>query len=82
MKINNKKIKSLFLLSLVGSGVGQQVSENQTEMAYSNEISFNSLPQMGTNFTSAKITQESPVQNLLAAGSSILVGINGPNGTL
>jgi len=52
MKINNKQIKSLFLLSLLGSSLGQEEkSTNQTEIAHSNGLSFNSLPEMGTNFT-------------------------------
>lgn len=46
MKINNKQIKSLVLLSLVGSGLGKEESSNNQS-----ELTLNSLPQIGTNFT-------------------------------
>ena len=62
MKINSKTIKSLFLLSLVGSASAkEEKSTNQTEIAYSNVIGLNLLPQMGANLTRTEITQESPV---------------------
>jgi len=77
MKINSKTIKSLFLLSLVGSASAKEEnSKNQSE------INLNLLPQMMLNLTEEGNTDKGPVQNLLAAGSSILVGINGPNGTV
>lgn len=77
MKINSKTIKSLFLLSLVGSASAKEEnSKNQSE------INLNLLPQMMLNLTEEGNTDKGPVQNLLAAGSPILVGINGPNGTV
>ena len=82
ININNKKIKSLFLLSLVGSSVGQQASENQTEALVPSATSYPVLPQLSTNFTSAEIIQKGPEQNVLIAGYPILVGINGINGTV
>lgn len=82
MKINNNKIKSLFLLSLVGSGVGQQTTNNQTEALVPSEISYPILPQSTTNFTSSKITQEGPEQNVYDAGYPTLLGINGLNGAV
>jgi len=82
MKINNNKIKSLFFLSLVGAGVGQQVSENQTEALVPSATSYPVLPQLSTNFTSAEIIQESPEQNVLIAGYPILVDINGIDGAV
>ena len=75
MKINNNKIKSLFLLSLVGSSLAKEEKpDNQTEITHSNEISFNSLPEMGTNFTHGKVTKrDNPKQNVLMAGSRIAI---------
>jgi hypothetical protein len=55
MKINNKQIKSLFLMSLLGSGLGkEEKSTNQTEVAHPNGINLNSLPQMASNLTVGK----------------------------
>src|SRR6185312_2628844 len=51
MKINNNKIKSLFLLSLVGSGLAKEEKSNNQSEITSNEINLNSLPQMGVNLT-------------------------------
>jgi len=46
MKINSNKIKSLVLLSLVGSNLAkEEKTDNQTE------LTLNSLPQITTNFT-------------------------------
>jgi len=46
MKINSNKIKSLFLLSLVGSNLAkEEKTDNQSE------LTLNSLPQITTNFT-------------------------------
>ena len=46
MKINSNKLKSLFLLSLVGSNLAkEEKTDNQSE------LTLNSLPQIGTNFT-------------------------------
>jgi len=65
MKINNKQIKSLFLLSLVGSNLAkEESSNNQTEIAHSNEINLNSLPQLGVNLTDAKITDENSSEQI------------------
>lgn len=82
MKINNNKIKSLFLLGLVGSGVGQQTTNNQTEALVPGKTIYPVLPQLTTNFTSSKIIQESPEQNMLLAGYPTLLGINGLNGAV
>ena len=82
MKINNNKIKSLFLLSLVGLGLGKEEQQNQTEALVPGKTIYPVLPQLTTNFTSAEIIQESPVQNMLIAGYPILVGISGLNGTV
>jgi len=53
MKINLNNIKSLFFLSLVGSGWGKKeksTSKSKTlTTAYPSAISFDSLPQIGTN---------------------------------
>ena len=46
MKINNNKLKSLILLSLVGSA-----STNEEKPTSQSELTLNSLPQMGVNFT-------------------------------
>jgi len=46
MKINSNKLKSIFLLSLVGSNLAkEESSKNQSE------LTLNSLPQIGANFT-------------------------------
>jgi len=46
MKINSNKLKSIFLLSLVGSNLAkEESSKNQSE------LTLNSLPQITTNFT-------------------------------
>jgi hypothetical protein len=59
MKINNNKIKSLFLLSLVGSGAGKDKNlTNQSEIAYPNGINLNSLPKLVSNLTDKKFTDE------------------------
>jgi len=68
INLNNKKIKSLFLLSLVGSSSAKE--NNQTGIS-SNEINLNSL-----NLTDAKVADESSVQNVLVAGSPILITAN------
>lgn len=60
-----KKLKSLFLLSLVGSGLGKdKKADNQTE------INLNSLPQMGANFTKR---EDNSNQTLLFAGYPIII---------
>ena len=46
MKINSNKIKSLFLLSLVGSNLAKE-----EKMDNQSELTLNSLPQITTNFT-------------------------------
>jgi len=52
MKINNNKIKSLFLLSLAGSVLAkEEKANNQTEITYSDGVRLNSLPQLATNLT-------------------------------
>ena len=70
------------MLSLVSSGTGQQTSNSQSEITYPSKISFNSLPQMTANLTEERNAGKGPVQNLLAAGSPILVGSSGPNGVV
>lgn len=76
MKINNNKIKSLFLLSLVGSGLGkEEKANNQTEI-----LNANQFPTVATNFTDAKITDKGSEQNVLVAGASALFGANTTNG--
>jgi hypothetical protein len=83
MKINNNKIKPLFLLSLVGSNLAkEEKTTNQSKIVYPDGKNLNSLPQLATNLTDTKITNESPYQNVLVAGYPILVSINGLNGTL
>jgi hypothetical protein len=68
MKINNNKIKSLILLSLLGSGSAKEEnSTNQSEIA-SNGINLNSLPQMATNLTKR---EDNPDQILVYAGLPI-----------
>jgi hypothetical protein len=69
MKINNHKVKSLTLLSLIGSTSAKKGNQS--------EINLNSLPQMGTNLTSAKITKRDEVyQKVYVAGTPALFGIN------
>jgi hypothetical protein len=66
ININNRKIKSLVLLSLVGSGLGKEEnSKNQTQ------INLNSLPQLATNLTKR---EDSPDQTLFYAGYPIDFG--------
>jgi len=51
INLNNNKIKSLFLLSLVGSGLGkEEKTNNQTEIA-SKEINLDFLPKIAANLT-------------------------------
>ena len=72
MKINNKQIKSLFLMSLVGSGVGQEEnSNNQTEITYPNETNLNSLPKLATNLTAGENDSD---PTLIFAGYPISFG--------
>jgi hypothetical protein len=82
MKINNNKIKSLFLLSLVGSGLTkEEKSNNQTGIA-DNGVSLNSLPQLATNLTDTKIADESPERNVYAAGTPALFSVRSINGVV
>src|SRR6185295_19882346 len=67
MKINNNKIKSLFLLSLVGSGLGNQESQSQSEIPH-----LNSLPRMATNLTER---QSNSNQTLVFAGYPISLSV-------
>src|SRR6185436_5323905 len=46
MKINSNKLKSLILLSLVGSA-----STNEEKPTNQSELTLNSLPEIGTNLT-------------------------------
>jgi hypothetical protein len=72
MKINNHKVKSLTLLSLIGSTSAKKGNQS--------EINLNSLPQMGTNLTSAKITKrDNPLQKVLMAGSPINIAGKEPD---
>ncbi|CAI2192939.1 12679_t:CDS:1 [Funneliformis geosporum] len=72
MKINNNKIKSLFLLSLVGSGLAKEENaKNQTEIL-SDGINLNSLPQMATNLTKR---ENDPDKTLIFAGYPISLGV-------
>ncbi|CAG8449701.1 11237_t:CDS:2 [Racocetra fulgida] len=80
MKINSKKIKSLFLLSLVGSASGKEEKpNNQTEISYPVEMnpkemfkSINYSWEFAAN--DEKIADKVPGQNLLAADSSVSLG--------
>lgn len=64
MKVNSQKIKSLFLLSLLGSSLGkEEKSDNQTEISYPN-----SLPKLATNLT-AEGNETEPI--LVYAGMPI-----------
>ena len=77
MKVNSNKIKSLILLSLVGSSTtNEQKSTNQSK------LTLNSLPQIGTNFTSSKITQRDSGQNVYVAGVPVLFTFKRNDGSL
>jgi hypothetical protein len=65
MKINSKKIKSLFLLGLVGSGATRQASNNQTGVLNDNQLS-----EMATNLTKR---EDTPDPRVLFAGYPIIV---------
>jgi hypothetical protein len=67
MKINNNKIKSLFLLSLVGSGLAkEESSKNQTAILNDNQI-----PQMAADLTER---QNNPDKTLFFGGMPIAFG--------
>jgi hypothetical protein len=68
MKINNKKIKSLILLSLVGSGLGKE--NNHTEIAHPKGINLNLLPQIAVNLTKR---EDNPDELLIFAGYPIVL---------
>jgi len=66
MKINNNKIKSLFLLGLLNSVAGKdKKSNNKSEI-----LATNQLPQLATNLTER---QNNPNPTLIFAGHPILV---------
>jgi hypothetical protein len=75
MKINNQNVISLALLSLIGSTSAKKGNQS--------EINLNSLPQMGTNLTSAKITKRDEVyRKVYVAGNPALFGLNTDNGVV
>ncbi|CAG8632015.1 15_t:CDS:2 [Paraglomus brasilianum] len=83
MKLNNEKIKSIFLLSLVGSGTGQQSADNQTEVLINSGTNHLALPQLVTNFTHTKMAQEGDSeQNVYVAGASVLFTFKRKDGSL
>ena len=63
MKINSNKIKSLILLSLVGSA-----STNEQKPTNQSELTLNSLPQIGANFT-----KREDDKNSILSGSKLSV---------
>jgi hypothetical protein len=71
MRINSNKLKSLILLSLVGSNLAkEEKTDNQSE------LTLNSLPQIGTNFTKRE-NETDPTY--LFAGMPIYLGSFGGN---
>jgi len=83
MKINSNKLKSLFLLSLLGSGTGQQSTDNQTEVLVDSGTNHPVLPQLVTNFTYIKMAQEDdPKQDMYIAGTPILSTFKRKDGSL
>jgi hypothetical protein len=68
MKINSNKLKSIFLLSLVGSNLAKE-----EEVSNQSELTLNSLPQIGTNFTKR---QDNPDPILVFGGYPMSVGVN------
>ena|SRR6185436_3737269 len=66
MKINNNKIKSLFLLSLLNSvSAKDEKTNNQTGI-----LNNNQLPEIATNFTER---QNNPDQIMIFGGHSIVI---------
>jgi len=71
MKINSNKLKSLILLSLVGSA-----STNEQKPTNQSELTLNSLPQMGANFTKRE-NETDPT--FVFGGYPLFIGGGGPS---
>src|SRR5689334_13398705 len=68
VNLNNKQIKFIFLLSLVGSS-----ATNEQKPTNQSELTLNSLPQIATNLTER---QDNPDPILFFAGYPVSVGVD------